>query len=90
MQGTHARSIAALASSQDASRPAATNDTAPVAPRQGAAIEGVRAHPLSGAAASGAGIAGMARPAGPARPEDVDGGAAMVTTNRCLQTPATP
>jgi hypothetical protein len=71
MTRTKTRSIAALADSQDASPPAATNGKAPVVPRQGAAVEGARATTLSGAAASGAGIAGMAGPAGPARPEVV-------------------
>lgn len=61
--------VAAPVDSQDASPPPDTNGKAPVAPRQGAAIPGVRDTTKTGAAASGAGIAGMAGPAGPARPE---------------------
>ncbi len=72
MNRSIARSVAAPAGTHDASLPPATNDKAPVTPRQGAAIERANATattPHSGAAASGAGIAGMAGPAGPARPE---------------------
>lgn len=61
--------VAAPAGTHEAPPPPATNGKAPVAPRQGAAIEGVRDTTKTGAAASGAGIAGMAGPAGPARPE---------------------
>lgn len=84
MDRTKRLSVAAPVGSHDAVHPRTTNGKAPVTPRQGAAIERMRATrpepgpwpadpgpTHSGAAASGAGIAGMAGPAGPARPEQL-------------------
>ena len=78
-------STAAPGDAQDAHRPSATNDKAPVTPRRGAAVEGMaapkrepsrsraaQAGPATrevGAVASGAGIAGMAGTEDATRPE---------------------